>query len=294
MTDEPRPLLAALWMTGAVVSFSTMAIAGRAAAVELDSFEVMMYRSFIGLAIVLAVGTATGKIREIRSDRLTLHLVRNIGHFAGQNLWFSALSLITLAQVFALEFTTPIWVVIFALVFAGERLSRARVMAVALGFAGVLCVARPEGSGDALGLAIAAAAAIGFACSIVATKVLMRTETVLGVLFWLTVMQAVMGIVTAGWDGEIAWPSTQTWPWVVVFGCGGLLAHTCVTNALAVAPAIVVTPMDFVRLPAIAIIGAFFYSEPLDAWVLLGAALIFSGNYANLLNEAKGRHRARM
>ena len=292
MTDDSRPLLAALWMTGAVVSFSTMAVAGRAAAVELDSFEVMMYRSFIGLAIVLAVGGATGKIREIRFDRLPLHLVRNIGHFAGQNLWYVALSLITLAQLFALEFTTPIWVVIFALVFAGERLTRARGLAVALGFAGVLCVARPEGSGDALGLVLAAAAAIGFACSIVGTKLLMRTETVFGVLFWLTVMQAFMGILTAGWDGDISWPSAQTWPWVVLFGCGGLLAHTCITNALAVAPAIVVTPMDFVRLPAIAIIGAFFYAEPLDAWVLLGAALIFGGNYANLLNETKGRRRA--
>ena len=220
--------------------------------------------------------------------------MRNIGHFAGQNLWFSALSLITLAQLFALEFTTPIWVVIFALVFAGERLTRARGMAVALGFAGVLCVARPEGGGDALGLMLAAASAIGFACSIVGTKLLMRTETVFGVLFWLTVMQAFMGVITAGWDGDIAWPSAQTWPWVVLFGCGGLLAHTCITNALAVAPAIVVTPMDFARLPAIAIIGAFFYAEALDAWVLLGAALIFSGNYANLLNEAKGRQRARV
>ncbi len=279
-------------MTGAVVSFSTMAVAGRAAAVELDSFEVMMYRSFIGLAIVLAVGGAIGKIREIRFDRLPLHLVRNIGHFAGQNLWFSALSLITLAQLFALEFTTPVWVVVFALVFAGERLSRARGMAVALGFAGVLCVVRPEGGGDALGLVLAAASAIGFACSIVGTKLLMRTETVFGVLFWLTVMQALMGIVTAGWDGDIAWPSARTWPWVVLFGCGGLFAHTCITNALAVAPAVVVTPMDFVRLPAIAFIGAFFYAEPLDAWVLLGAALIFCGNYANLLNETRRGLRA--
>ncbi len=270
-----------------------MAVAGRAAAVELDSFEVMMYRSFIGLAIVLAVGAATRRIREVRFDRLPLHLVRNIGHFAGQNLWFSALSLITLAQVFALEFTTPIWVALFALAFAGERLTRARAMAVALGFAGALCVARPEGGGDALGLAMAAAAAIGFACSIVATRVLMRTETVIGVLFWLTVMQAVMGTVTAGWDGDVAWPSAETWPWVALFGCGGLLAHACITNALAVAPAIVVTPMDFVRLPAIAVIGTLFYAEPLDAWVLVGAALIFGGNYANLIFEAKGGQRAR-
>jgi drug/metabolite transporter (DMT)-like permease len=291
MSETSRPLLAALWMVGAIFSFSSMAIAGRALSDELDSFEMMMFRSFIGLAIVLILGVATGKIREVRFDRLPLHTLRNLGHFIGQNLWFTALPLITLAQVFALEFTTPIWVVIFAVLFAGEKLTRPRTLAVTLGFVGALLVARPGIGGDPVGLALAAASAIGFACSIVTTRMLTRTETVLGVLFWLTVMQAVMGLIATGWDGDIAWPSAEAWPWVVLIGCAGLLAHTCVTNALTVAPAIVVTPMDFLRLPAIAIIGAMFYAEPLNIWVFLGAALIFAGNYANLLGEARTTRR---
>jgi drug/metabolite transporter (DMT)-like permease len=291
MSETSRPLLAALWMVGAIFSFSSMAIAGRALSDELDSFEMMMFRSFIGLAIVLILGVATGKIREVRFDRLPLHTLRNLGHFIGQNLWFTALPLITLAQVFALEFTTPIWVVIFAVLFAGEKLTRPRTLAVTLGFVGALLVARPGIGGDPVGLALAAASAIGFACSIVTTRMLTRTETVLGVLFWLTVMQAVMGLIATGWDGDITWPSAESWPWVVLIGCAGLLAHTCVTNALTVAPAIVVTPMDFLRLPAIAIIGAMFYAEPLNIWVFLGAALIFAGNYANLLGEARTTRR---
>lgn len=287
MTDSARPLLAAAWMSGAIVSFSSMAIAGRALSDELSSFEMMMYRSFIGLVIILAIGSATGKLREIRFDRLRLHGIRNLGHFIGQNLWFSALPLITLAQVFALEFTSPIWVVVFAVLFAGEKLTPPRVLAVILGFAGAMLVARPGIGGDPLGLALAAASAIGFAISIVSTRMLTRTETILGILFWLTVMQLVMGLVTTGWDGHIAWPSLWSWPWVVLIGCAGLLAHTCLTNALSVAPAIVVTPMDFLRLPAIAIVGAVFYGEGLDIWVMLGAALIFAGNYANVLFETR-------
>ena len=279
-------------MTGAIFSFSAMAIAGRTLASELDSFEMMMYRSFIGLFIVLGVGFATGKIREIRTDRLPLHLLRNLSHFTGQNLWFTALPLITLAQLFALEFTMPIWVVIFALIFTGERLTRPRTLALMFGFAGALLVARPDVGGDPLGLIFAAVSAIAFAGSIVTTKLLTRTETVLGVLFWLTAMQAVMGVIATGWDGDIAWPTRQAWPWVAVIGCAGLLAHTCVTNALAVAPSIVVTPMDFLRLPVIAVIGAMFYAEPLNIWVLVGAILIFTGNYANLLSETRGRARA--
>lgn len=292
MTQTSRPLVAALWMSGAIVSFSAMAVAGREILDELSSFELMMYRSFIGLGIVVIFGLATGKIRDVRFDRLPLHGLRNLAHFIGQNLWFSAIPLITLAQVFALEFTTPIWVVIFAVLFAGESLTRPRTLAVLLGFAGALLVARPGVGGDPLGLALAASSAICFACSIVTTKLLTRTETVLGVLFWLTVMQAVFGIIATGWDGNITWPSTRAWPWVILVGCAGLLAHTCVTNALAVAPSIVVTPMDFLRLPAIAIIGALFYAEPLNTWVFAGAALIFAGNYANLLSETRRPHKS--
>jgi drug/metabolite transporter (DMT)-like permease len=287
MSEGSRPFVAAAWMTGAILSFSSMAVAGRALSGELDTFEMMMYRSFIGLAVVLSVGLATGKLREVRFDRLPLHLLRNLAHFTGQNLWFYSLSLITLAQVFALEFTSPIWVVILAVVFLGEKLTRIRLLAVFLGFAGALAVARPGAGGDPVGLALAAASAVCFAGSIVSTKMLTRTETILGILFWLTAMQAVMGIVATGWDGDIAWPSAAAWPWVALIGCAGLLAHTCLTNALAVAPATVVTPMDFLRLPVIAMVGMLFYGEALDIWVFVGAALIFSGNYLNIWSESR-------
>ena len=249
----------------------------------------MMYRSFIGLAIILIVGTVFGKFGEIRYDRLKLHGLRNLCHFTGQNLWFTALPLITLAQVFALEFTSPIWVGVFAVLFAGEALTRPRVLAVALGCLGAMLVARPGIGGDPLGLGLAALSAIFFAGSIVSTRVLTRTETTFGILFWLTAMQAVMGLVTTGWDGEITWPTLANWPWVVIIGCAGLLAHTCLTNALSVAPAIVVTPMDFLRLPAITIVGAAFYAEPFNIWVILGAVLIFAGNYANVWAETRTR-----
>lgn len=287
MSDGSRPLLAAAWMMGAIFSFSSMAVAGRAINHELDTFEMMMYRSFIGLAIVLAIGFSTGKIREVRTDRLGLHMIRNLSHFAGQNLWFYALGLISLAQVFALEFTSPIWIMILATFILGERLTKPRLIALALGFAGALIVARPGAGGDPTGLMLAALAAVGFAGSIVCTKILTRTESILGILFWLTAMQSVFGIIAAGFDGDIAWPASASWPWVGMIAISGLLAHTCLTNALSVAPATVVTPMDFIRLPAIAIVGMAFYGEALDPFVFLGSALIFGGNYLNIWHESR-------
>jgi drug/metabolite transporter (DMT)-like permease len=106
-------------------------------------------------------------------------------------------------------------------------------------------------------------------------------------------MQLLFGVVAAGYDGDIAWPSAQVWPYVLVIGAAGLLAHYCLTNALSLAPATVVVPIDFIRLPTIAVVGMLLYNEALDIWVFAGAAIIFTGNYLNIWSETRGYRRAK-
>lgn len=275
-------LRAAVWMIGAILSFSSMAVAGRAVSFELDTFELLLYRSLIGIVIVLAVGGVAGTIPQINPRHFSTHLVRNISHFIGQNLWYFALTAIPLAQVFALEFTSPLWVIAFSPLLLGERLTKVRVLAGIMGFIGVLIVARPSTETLDWGLIAAALSAIGFACTAIFTKKLTRSTTLTNIMFWLVVMQAVFGLICAGYDGDIQAPSAVTWPWLILIGVGGLLAHVCITKALTIAPASTVMPFDFARLPLIAIIGALFYSESLDALVFLGAAIIFGANYLNI------------
>lgn len=280
-------LRAALWMSGAIVSFSSMAVAGRAVAFELDTFEIMMYRSFVGVIIVIAVSGIAGTQSQITRRSLGVHFFRNAAHFAGQNLWFFSLTLIPLAQVFALEFTSPLWVLVLSPLVLGERLTKMRAIAAILGFIGILIVARPGATPINAGVIAAALSAIGFAFSIMLTKRLTRTESITCILFYLTTMQAVFGIVFAGWDMDITLPSIQSAPWLILIGCAGLMAHFCLTTALSIAPATVVVPIDFVRLPVIAVVGMMFYNEPLDIFVFLGAVVIFGGNYLNILNETR-------
>ena len=279
---------AALWMIGTITSFSVMAVAGREVSHALDTFEIMMYRSLVGVIVVAALATAFGAWRQVETARLGTHLVRNVAHFTGQNLWFLAVTLIPLAQVFALEFTTPIWVILLSPLVLGERLTLVRAIAATLGFVGILIVARPDMDGINTGIITAASCAIFFAITIMLTKRLTRNEQIVSILFWLTAMQLVMGLVTAGYDGDIALPNLQTGPWVFVIGCAGLLAHFCLTKALSIAPATVVVPIDFVRLPTIAVVGMLVYGEAIDVWVLVGAVIIFGGNYLNLWWETRG------
>ncbi|SFG07777.1 Uncharacterized membrane protein [Palleronia marisminoris] len=269
-------------MSGAIVSFSTMAVAGRAVSFELDTFELMLYRSLVGIAVVVAVAGFAGKLGSIRARRMGLHLVRNVFHFSGQNLWFFAITAIPLAQVFALEFTSPVWVALFAPLVLGERLTRTRLIAALLGFAGILIVARPGVVSIGPGQVAAALAALGFAGSALFTRRLTRTENVVSILFWLTVIQIFLGLFCAGIDAEIAWPSAMSWPWLVLIGVAGLSAHYCLTTALSLAPASVVMPMDFLRLPVIALVGWIIYSEPLDPWILAGGAVILGANWLNV------------
>ncbi len=276
---------AALWMTGAILSFSSMAVAGRELSLHHDTFEIMMYRSFVGIVVVALVLSVSGKWHQVTTQRLGLHAVRNVLHFTGQNLWFYAVGVIPLAQVFALEFTQPIWVILLSPLLLKERLTPLKMLAALIGFAGILIVARPGIAPLSPGLITAAASAVFFAFTTVTTKKLTRFASIACIMFWLAVMQAALGAAAAGLDGQIALPNAQTAPFLVLVGLAGLLAHFCITNALAIAPATVVVPFDFARLPTIAVVGMLLYHEPIDHWTMLGAAVIFCGIFLNVWSE---------
>ena len=108
------PVKAAFYMFGAVVSFTLMAIAGRTLAPNLDTFEIMTFRSLFGIILVLGIAWSVGSTRQINTQKIGLHLLRNLSHFFGQNLWFYAILYIPLAQMFAFEFSVPLWVALAA------------------------------------------------------------------------------------------------------------------------------------------------------------------------------------
>ena len=128
------PLRAGMWMTGAMLSFTLMAISGRSLADRLDTFEIMTYRSLIGIIIVLTIAVYAGTLQQISTKRMGLHLIRNVFHFAGQNLWFFAVIYVPLSQLFVFEFSTPLWVAIFAPLILSEKLTLTRFSAAAIGF----------------------------------------------------------------------------------------------------------------------------------------------------------------
>ena len=277
---------AALWMAGWLLLMVVIAVAGREATRELTVFQVMLMRSGLGLVMVWPLIHRAGGLRAMRTQHLSQHVARNAVHYAAQYGWFVALSLIPLAQVVAIEFTMPIWSALLAAAMLGERLDRARISAVVLGLAGVVLIVRPDAAHTNIGQWIALVAALGFGISVVLVKSLTRTDTAIQVSFWMLLVQFAIGLVPAlaVWQ----WPSATGWAWVLLVAFCGAYSHYCFARAMQLADAMVVVPMDFVRVPLTALAGWALYAERVDLLTLAGMGLILAGNGLNLL-RAGGR-----
>lgn len=275
-------LRGALWMGGAVLSFSAMAIAARELLARMGIFEILAFRTGIAFLIVLAMVAPAG-FASLATRRFGTHLWRNLVHLAGQACWVYAIALLPLATVFAIEFTMPIWTALLAAVFLRERITRARALMLALGFGGVLVILRPGLAALQPGALLALGASLFYAAQMIATKQLSRTDSPLAVLFWMSVIQTPVSAALAA----PAWvaPVAADLPWLVAIGTGSYTAHYCLTRAMRHADAAVVTPVDFARLPLIAVVGAVFYGERFDPAVILGAAMIFAGTWVSLKAE---------
>lgn len=281
MTDNLR---GALWMFGMVASLSLLAIAARELAPRHNPMELQVVRHGMSL-LILAPFVIRAGLRSFQTTNLKLQLFRNVSHFAATIGWYTAVTLLPLAEVFAIEFTTPVWVAVLAVLFLGEKMNVGRVVALVLGIAGILVILRPGFNDVGPGTWIMVATAFGFAIANACTKGLTRTDSVLTVLLWMSMLQGLMAVVGASFDWTA--PTVDEIPWLIVIGVTGLGAHYSLAKALTLADVSLVNPVDFLRLPLIAVVGFLAYGEGVDVLVLVGAGIIFVGNYYSIRRESR-------
>lgn len=280
-TPQNRPVLGGLWMLGAVVSFAVMQVAGRELSGSHDAFTVLFYRSVVGVVVILPIALAFGGVRNVTTRKPLSHLVRNIIHFGGQYGWFFGIAHLAMADVTALTSTTPIFGVLLAVAFLGERLTWPRAMVIGCGFAGVLLVVRPGFIPVEFAAGVTVFGAFCYATSIVMVKALTSTEPPLRIVFYMMAMQAVIAFAFVG--GEVELPARANWPWAGLVGICGLTAHYAMAKAVSVADASVVMPVGFLQLPAMAAAGFLLYAEAIDPFTLAGGVLILAATYLNIV-----------
>jgi drug/metabolite transporter (DMT)-like permease len=195
-----------------------------------------------------------------------------------------SLLLIPLAMTFALEFTTPAWTLLLAVLVLGERLTASRIGAVVFGLLGVLVILRPGLAAFQPGALLALMAAFGLAVTLIATKKLTRTDSTFAILFWMMLIQLPLTLI-ASEPLFVTKLNHEQIPAVIGIGASGVASHYCLANAFRAGDAGVVVPLDFMRIPLIAVIGWWLYGESLDVFVFLGAGLIITGILWNLRSE---------
>jgi len=279
-----QPLRAALWMGCAVLSFSLMAVAVRELLRHMGAFEILFLRTAVTLLIVLAILPRSG-LATLRTRLIHVHLARAAAHLGGQYCWIYAIGALSLATVFAIEFTMPVWVAAAAFLFLGERLNASRVVMLVLGLAGIAIILRPGVGGFHPAALVMVLGSMLYAGNMIFTKRLSSSDSPLAVLFWMSLSQTPVTLAAAlpHWVA----PTLADAPWIVAIGAGSFVAHYAMTRAMKLGDATLVVPIDFLRLPLIAVVGAVFYGEPLEAATFAGAAVIFAGTYYSLSRESR-------
>lgn len=262
-----------LWMLLSGLCFVCMTVVVRYVGTRIPAVEAAFIRYVFGILFLLPVvfQILTGRTRVFRWKLLT---VRGILHAIGVTLWFFAMARIPIAEVTALSYLTPVLMTIGAALFFGERLYTRRILAIAFGLLGVFVILRPGFSTISIGQIAQICTAPLFAASMLMTKRLSDTEKTTVIVASLTMICAL-----ALMPAAIVYWVTPTATEYGLLALTALLAtagHFTLTNALKIAPVAVLQPVSFLQLLWATLFGIFLFNESLDAFVLLGGAILIA------------------
>lgn len=255
------------------VSLTLMAVVIRYLSPKFSVLEMIFLRSIVSFLLILPWAVRQGVFR-LRTGRPFLHLFRNVIHYLGNVAWFLGVTLVPLAELQALQFTVPLFMIVMAAPILRETVGFNRWAAVVVGFFGALVIVRPGVVEISFGSMAVVVAAFFYASSQTATKMLSRTDSPNAILFYMTIIfipvsagPAAFNWVTPGWSDIVP---------VVLLGVFGYAAHAFLIRSFAAADASFVIPFDFLRLPVAAAFGYVLYREAPDLWTWAGAVVIFA------------------
>lgn len=260
------------YMLAAALCFSVMNIMVRLAAADLPPLEVAFFRNVVAFAVILPWAIREGAA-EIRSRRPSLHMIRAVVGTFAMGLWFTSLAVVPLADAVALNFTLPLFLVALAVVFLGEDVGARRWIATAIGFIGMLVILRPGFTDITLFTLLPVIAAVFMALSLVTLKVASAYDRPGTSVLYMNMLMTPTSLVPALFVWQ--WPQHwETGVYVVVLGVCGSLAHLFLARSYQYADASAVMPLDYTRLPLIALMAYLMFGEMPDAWTWAGAAII--------------------
>lgn len=282
------PLKGVLWMAVAAFFFAVSVGLVRHISETIDAFEQTFWRQFIGMLIILPFMWRRG-LSGLRTRQPGTNLLRSLVGYAGISLSFYSVTLIPLADSLALQFTLPLFTIIFAMLVLGERVGAHRWTATATGFLGALVILRPGFAEISFGMVVALGAAAFLAMSDTLVRKLSRTDETTVIVFYAYALQVPIAFAVSLYDWVT--PSLADWPWLLALGVCSFIAQWGLSRAFVLAEASLVSPVLFLRLPIVSVIGYVFFAQTPDAWTWIGAVIIFASTCYAARREAMHQRR---
>lgn len=265
------------WMLISVISFCIMAIGIKEMSDTINSFQIIFFRSLIGLFTILIF--FRNKLSRPTYSIIKEHLFRNIFHLSGQYGWIIGITYLSLAEVTAIEFSVPIWILIIAAVFLKEKMTKSKTASILLGFVGVLIIIRPGFGVINTKSIIVLLSAISYAIAHTSTKKLTEKYTPLDIVLIMCLIQIPISFALT--VTEINLPNIKDFSFLLIVGISAIIAHFTMAKAMMNDDISAIISIDYFRLPILIILGVLIYNETFSPIYLIGGTLIFIGNWVN-------------
>lgn len=275
LSPSATPIRAALLMLGSTMAFGLMAVAIRYATRYVPTQEVAFFRNAFGLLALLPMLLRPGHA-PLKTQQLPRYFVRSAIGLGSMLCAFRALGHLPLAQAVSLSYSTPLFVTIAAVLWLGETVRIRRWAAVVVGFIGVLVIVRPGTAGFTAGSLVAVAAAVLSSLVAIQIKQLTRVDSADTVVLYTYVFWVPLSLVPALFVW--VWPSGMAWLWLLATGVLGTVGQLLWTRALRLGEVSALTPISFLQLPLVTLLGWLLFNESVDRWTLIGAGIILAAN----------------
>lgn len=278
-----QPVVGALWMLATGLCFIAVTAIVKHGGQDLPAAQSAFLRYVLGIVFLIPM------LRPIMAAKLSrrqlrLFTIRGAAHTLGVMLWFYAMTQITIAEVTAMNYLTPVYVTIGAAIFLGEKLATRRIVAIFCAFVGTAIILRPGIREVTDGHIAMIATAVFFAVSYLTAKRMADEVPALVVVGMLSIIVPIglAPFAFAVWQT----PTLSEIGWMFLVAGFATLGHYTMTRSYAAAPLTVTQPVTFLQIVWSVILGALFFSEPIDIWVVVGSTIILSASTFITLREA--------
>lgn len=276
-------------MVVSCTAFASMWVMIRYVSVSLHAFEIVFFRNFIGLVVLVPMLVRVPGLLRLAQWRV--HLRRATSGLVATTGTFYAVANAPLATALSINYTAPLFATVGAVLFLGERIRARRVAALAVGFLGMLIVVRPGSLPLTTGVLAAVISAVSTAFSVVAIRQLVGTDDSRAVAAWTFILTVLPSLAIAMFVW--VWPPREAWGLLAGIGAMAAVGQLSLSRAFSLAEASAVLPYDFVRFGLVTLAGVTLFGERYDALTLFGGVVILASTIYLALREAKVARDAR-